>query len=127
MTVPWVGRAVIYRCYDADGSLLYIGSSINVEQRLEAHQSTSFWRCHVARVRLQIAPDELTARRLEAKAIRAENPRFNLQHRPPRSQWSEQDFRDVIRALRARPTTEATRRRIAALRRELAHRTEGVA
>lgn len=33
----------------------------------------------------------------------------------------------AIRALRARPATHATRRRIAALRRELSYRTEGVA
>jgi excinuclease UvrABC nuclease subunit len=124
---PWVGRAVVYRCYAAEGSLLYIGSSRQLEQRLTTHQGTSFWRCYVARVRIQLAPDELSARRMEAAAIREENPRFNLLHRRPRSEWTEQDFRDVIRVMRTRQVTAATGKRIANLQRELSNRLEGLA
>lgn len=127
MRAPWVGRPVVYRCYAADGSLLYIGSSRQVEKRMDAHYRSSFWRPAVARVRIQLAPDVFTARQIEAEAIRAENPRFNVQHRRPRSQWTEQDFRDVIRALRSRQVTSAIEARIASLTRELRFRTEGIA
>lgn len=125
---PWHGRPVVYRCYDADGVLLYIGSSRQVEQRMDAHLRTSFWRTYVAKVRIQIAPDVFTARRLEADAIRAENPRFNIQHRRPKAEWTEQDFHDVITALRrGRPLTNAVRNRVNQLQRELSFRTEGLA
>src|SRR5438128_154985 len=118
---PWAGRAVVYRCFDGDGVLLYIGSSRNVERRMETHARTSFWRAHVARVRIQIAPDVFTARQIEAEAIRTENPRFNIHHRKPRSQWSEQDFRDVIAALRRGVGGHSlvTRGRVTQLEREL--------
>lgn len=126
---PWRGRPVIYRCYDADGALLYIGSSGQVESRMETHARTSFWRVRVARVRIQLAPDLFTARRMEADAIRTENPRFNIHHRKPRSQWVEQDFHDVIRALRHGSSRHShiTRGRITQLERELSYRSEGLA
>lgn len=123
----WSLRPVVYRCYDAAGVLLYIGSTINVDQRMEAHLGTSFWRERVARVRIQIASDELAARRMEAAAIRAENPRFNLIHRRPRSQWTGDDYRDVLTALRAKPATDYTRARITSLTRENSHRWEAQA
>lgn len=128
MTAPWVGRAVVYRCFAEDGSLLYIGASSNLEARMDAHVTTSFWRPYVARVRIQIAPDELAARRMEAAAIKAENPRFNIHHRRPRSEWTDQDFIDVIKAYsnNARHVTPSTQRRIESLERELAFRTEGI-
>lgn len=126
---PWRGRPVVYRCYDADGVLLYIGSSRDVEKRMETHVRTSFWRTYVAKVRIQIAPDVFTARRIEADAIRSENPRFNIHHRMPRALWSEQDFLDVISALRKGASSHSlvTRKRITQLQRELAYRTEGLA
>lgn len=126
---PWAGRVVVYRCYDADGVLLYIGSSRNLEQRMATHVRTSFWRTYVAKVRIQIAGDIFTARRIEADAIRTENPRFNIHHRMPRELWSEQDFRDVITALRkgAGSHSLTTRKRITQLQRELGYRTAGLA
>lgn len=128
MNAPWCGRPVVYRCYDRDGELLYIGSSRDVVRRMEAHAHSSFWRPWVARVRIQITPDVFTARRVEAEAIRTENPRFNLKHRKPRSEWSDQDFHDVITALRrGRPFTNAVRNRVNQLQRELGYRTEGLA
>lgn len=126
---PWSGRPVVYRCYDSAGALLYIGSSRDVVRRMDTHVRTSFWRAHVVKVRIQIASDVFTARRMEADAIRNENPRFNIHHRMPRDLWSEQDFRDVITALRKGTSAHslATRKRITQLQRELCYRTEGLA
>lgn len=127
---PWDRRPVVYRCYSADGELLYIGSTSDLDQRMEGHQYTSFWRAHVARVRIQIAPDRFTARAIEAAAIRGENPRFNIQHRRPRSEWTEQDYRDVIRALGSGPSSShspAIKSRIDNLTRQLSHLVGGIA
>jgi Nuclease subunit of the excinuclease complex len=71
---------VLYRFFDADGALLYVGKSINVWRRLGAHRRGSEFYPEAASVTLQRgfgSESELAA--AEAAAIRAERPRYNYE------------------------------------------------
>lgn len=67
----------LYRLYDRDGALLYIGISINVPLRVQQHRSTKSWGREIANVHAIEYPDRAAAQLAEATAIRAENPPHN--------------------------------------------------
>lgn len=67
----------VYRCFDSDGALLYIGSSGCVAVRLATHRSSTPWWPDVDRVEVEAHDDVLSARRAEARAIATEQPRLN--------------------------------------------------
>jgi hypothetical protein len=84
---------VVYGFYDHDGTLLYVGCTVNLEQRLNAHQSTLWFWPSVARVEvLGTAPTFAAGIALEARLIRDLTPRWNRAGRKPRRQWSEGDY-----------------------------------
>jgi hypothetical protein len=92
---------VVYRCYDADERLLYVGSTGNSYNRFTVHQRKTKWWPEVARIAVAEQPDIETARRVEALAIFAEKPLRNRsldKERPPFDvliqQASEQEPRD---------------------------------
>lgn len=73
--------AGVYRCYDLNDELVYIGSSVNIRQRIRGHVSSTPWWSEVARVESEPHPSETAARLAEALAIRTELPkrnRFNI-------------------------------------------------
>lgn len=87
----------LYRCYDADGVLLYIGCTVEVDRRITAHRrgkgakaSTWLAAC-MARYETEGPYRGRDAgREAERDAIQAEQPIFNLQERKNehRSAWS---------------------------------------
>ena len=79
----------LYRCYDADGLLLYIGCTNNVERRVAAHRRgdghslASRW-LSVFMTRHEVEgpfPGRDAGREAEREAIRTEQPLFNYQER----------------------------------------------
>lgn len=71
---------ILYRHYDADGVLLYIGSTDTqqMRDRHAAHAREARWWRYVARVEHeQVLPDRRAAFHAEGPAIRAELPVFN--------------------------------------------------
>lgn len=68
---------VVYRCFDTDGHLLYIGSSVNVANRYSYHRWEKNWWADVARTEEQRFPSLPAARVAERKAIEAERPLHN--------------------------------------------------
>lgn len=70
----------VYRCFDADGRLLYIGSARCRVGRFQNHSQTSPWWPEVVRTELTDQPDIETARAAEVLAIKAERPLRNKQH-----------------------------------------------
>lgn len=67
----------VYRCYDAEGRLLYIGSTSRLEMRLAQHRATTAWWPTVARVEPERFASIIQARTAEARAIREERPLHN--------------------------------------------------
>lgn len=77
----------VYRVFDADDRLLYVGCARNVDERMRMHQIPSTQSrasvgiaLHGDRVTSEEFPNRATARAAEAAAIRAESPLLNVLH-----------------------------------------------
>jgi predicted GIY-YIG superfamily endonuclease len=70
----------LYRLFDAAGSLLYIGVSVSPEQRWLHHAEHKTWWPEVARIEFAWHGTRDEALTCEMESIRAEKPRYNVQH-----------------------------------------------
>lgn len=73
----------VYRLFDADGDLLYIGSSINPGARFTRHKAEQPWWPQVASWALEARSSLDEARTAEQLAIAAEHPRHNKRGHGP--------------------------------------------
>lgn len=96
---PWQGRYVVYRLFDGDGRLIYVGCSRSLETRIYTHVKKSWFGWAIHRVGVQLAPDRATALAMESEAILTENPRWNLTGRKPRRDWTLDDYLDRLTIL----------------------------
>lgn len=98
------GPAWVYRIYDADWQLLYIGVTTNLVMRLAAH-GNKWWGYRIAKTKAQVYRTRSEAAAVEKAAIRAERPRFNVMHRDAsplaRRSWTAENYDDLI-AVRSR-------------------------
>lgn len=84
----------IYRCFDADGFLIYIGCTANVKQRMKNHRSSpnraSRWlkACMASHTVSGPLAGLEAGRAAERDAIRAECPLFNVQERRDGAPWT---------------------------------------
>lgn len=77
----------LYRHFDADGRLLYIGKSISAVMRLSGHRSASSWYGEISRVEIENFESVADLSAAEVVAIRQEQPIYNIVHnKPPRSE-----------------------------------------
>lgn len=67
----------VYRCYDADGQVLYIGHSARVLGRLAEHAETKDWWKRVTNVTVEHYASRIEASTAETAAIEAEAPEMN--------------------------------------------------
>lgn len=95
------GPAHLYRCYDGDGRLIYVGATSFLGRRLDQHRRSTWWAPQVVRVRAKLYPSFAAARQAERIAIIREAPRWNIVARWSRRQnWSAADYEDYVRARR---------------------------
>jgi predicted GIY-YIG superfamily endonuclease len=77
----------LYRCYDADGDLIYIGCAADVEKRIRSHRKGVARASRLLRlfmVRYEASgpyPSKEAGLYAEREAIRLEQPLFNTQER----------------------------------------------
>jgi predicted GIY-YIG superfamily endonuclease len=73
-------RRSVYRCYDADDMLLYVGcTGQSVEQRLRQHAARgAAWVPLVKRVTVEEQPTPSEGHAAEFAAIRQERPIYNI-------------------------------------------------
>lgn len=76
------GKTALYRLFDTDGTLLYIGISHDPARRWRQHAKVKGWWPLVARQSVTWLDERIKATAAEAEAIRTERPRFNVTHRP---------------------------------------------
>ena len=69
--------AQLYRHYDKDGALLYVGIAYCAFERLKYHRITARWFKQISKITIEHFRGRGAARRAERKAIETENPRFN--------------------------------------------------
>lgn len=78
------GPTALYRLFDANGRLLYIGTSIEPERRFREHRKTAKWWPQVARREVEwLEVNGMAALHAELAVITAESPLWNRQGRNP--------------------------------------------
>jgi predicted GIY-YIG superfamily endonuclease len=76
----------VYRAYDPEGQLLYIGFGVDPDGRMTDHRNSTEWAKQCTRVELTWYDTRAEANAAETIAIKAEKPRYNVQHNQPKHQ-----------------------------------------
>lgn len=74
------GTIELYRHFDKNRCLLYVGISLNASERLWSHRRTKKWAKKVHYTTLEYFADSADARSAERKAIINEAPLYNIIH-----------------------------------------------
>jgi len=72
--------ACVYRHFDKNDVLLYVGVTANILNRTACHSSATQWFKDISRIDIKHFEKESDAHAAERKAIRTENPKHNIQH-----------------------------------------------
>lgn len=78
----------LYRHFDADGRLLYVGISLSPARRLSNHAAGSRWADKIAHVTIEWLPTRQEALAAEGRAIASENPLHNIVGRRNEAEWA---------------------------------------
>lgn len=70
-------RTCVYRAYDEDGDLLYVGISMNLDGRLAKHRGSIWWP-EVDEITVKWFDGREAAKSAERRAIAEEQPRYNI-------------------------------------------------
>lgn len=73
-------RTALYRHWNADGELLYVGISLKPFQRLDQHKNNSHWYGDIANVSVEYFDTRSLAEDAERVAINKEKPLHNITH-----------------------------------------------
>lgn len=79
------GPTTLYRFYDQNGVLLYVGVTSVGPSRWADHEHHRSWWALVTRADAEHYPDRASAHAAEKVAIRSEQPPWNISHKLPRS------------------------------------------
>lgn len=71
-------RTALYRFFDAEGRLLYVGIAVDFEVRREQHQKKAKWWPDQVRYEVEWLPDRASALAAELRAIQTEGPLHNV-------------------------------------------------
>lgn len=74
----------LYRHFDSDGRLLYVGVSLSTLRRLTQHRDKSAWFQSIQRVTVERFPSRAAAFEAERRAIATERPLHNVAGTAPR-------------------------------------------
>jgi len=92
----------LYRHFDKDNRLLYVGVSLSALNRLAQHADASHWFADIATVKIETFEDRSVALAAEREAILKENPLHNLKRptiREIKASHSEESRIDLVRRI----------------------------
>lgn len=93
---------VLYRAFDQDDKLLYVGITDRIDQRIGAHGRTSPWAGDVARWAVEAFQTRAEAEAAEASAISAESPMHNVTFTgKPRARSGEDEAAVYVAAIQS--------------------------
>lgn len=69
----------LYRHFDAEGRLLYVGISLSAVERLKQHVARSGWSAEIASITVETHADREAAMKAEREAVERERPLYNKQ------------------------------------------------
>jgi excinuclease UvrABC nuclease subunit len=70
----------LYRHFDANGTLLYVGMSLNALNRLIQHRQVSLWFDEIANITIEKFETKDQLIEAEMQAIKTESPKYNIIH-----------------------------------------------
>lgn len=70
----------LYRFFDSDGDLLYVGITMNPAARWPKHSSGKHWWTEVETITLETFASREAVLAAEREAIKTEQPRYNITH-----------------------------------------------
>lgn len=76
----------LYRHYNENGMLLYVGISLNYLNRTQEHKNNSDWFQEIKNITLEEHPTRQEAIQAEKDAIRNEEPLYNAYRPPPKKE-----------------------------------------
>lgn len=68
----------LYRCFDKDGVLLYIGGTLYFQARVLGLRQKHEWFNNVSRVEIEHFNDRVKMRSAERASIASEEPKYNI-------------------------------------------------
>lgn len=71
---------IVYRFYDVEGALLYVGVTKEPYKRWEHHEKKKSWFREMAVITRSFYPDKESSYEAERRAIITERPRYNITH-----------------------------------------------
>jgi predicted GIY-YIG superfamily endonuclease len=75
-----INKQTLYRHWDAEGNLLYVGVSSRISQRIKEHSKHSKWWLDVASITLEHFETREDVIAAEINAIEKEKPKHNIKH-----------------------------------------------
>lgn len=84
----------LYRFYDSDDVLLYVGITVGLYVRWNNHNALKPWWREVARATVEHFPDRASVARAEREAIKTEAPKYNVIHNNSRGTPIRGDVED---------------------------------
>lgn len=124
------GPAQVYRCFANDGECLYVGATVDLDARMVQHKTSTTWAWSVQDIRTTDHESLTAARLVEAEEIRALRPRWNIQGRGSRVNWTIADYVEVMLAVHSRRDElkpESADKKVEGLKRELRRRFPAIA
>jgi hypothetical protein len=82
----------VYRFYDKEGELLYVGISREIGARFDGHRFTQAWWKDVVRAEFEHFLDRVSAAQREKELIQTLRPKHNKQH----AEYNRQSRRPVV-------------------------------
>lgn len=98
-------RTALYRIYDSDGLLLYIGISKDFGSRWKQEAKEFPWWAEMQRMTVDWISSRAQAEMAEEAAIRAEKPKYNKRHVSPGPRAAEREEVLALLAGRIKPLT----------------------
>jgi hypothetical protein len=91
-------RTALYRMFDAEDVLLYVGIAYSFGSRWAREAATATWYPEVQRQTVDWHPSRELAAAAEVAAIKAENPKHNVMHarKPPRKRRGHIGARETV-------------------------------
>lgn len=85
-------KTILYRYFDSEGRLLYVGITGNQLKRQSQHRRSSLWFDQIASAKFEHFQSREEAEVAEVRAIQDEKPTFNQQH----TKWKLEENWEVL-------------------------------
>lgn len=108
-------HTTLYRFYDKDNNLLYVGITGLMPRRINQHAAKSEWHKYAIRAELEHFASRQEAAVAETNAIKNELPKYNIQHSSQYSVSESQHFWFIVEGILDDPIHQSIHKEIVRL------------